>query len=110
MKPVSAQYKMLAGISYFFWPISILIVATKLKKDRFLRFHGYQALFLGISGTVFYLVSGVFLRLIPGLGESLFNLLASAWIVMALFLAFRCLLGDYFKVPFIYDVAYWDME
>ncbi len=110
MKTVSAQHKLLAGMSYFFWPLSILIVATKLKKDCFLRFHGYQALFLGICGSVFYLVSGGFLRLIPGLGQLLFNLLASAWVLLATFLAVHCLLGKYFKVPLIYDVAHWNME
>lgn len=110
MKTVSARHKLLAGMSYFFWPLSILIVATKLKKDPFLRFHGYQALILGICGSVFYLVSGGFLRLIPGLGPSLFNLLASVWIVLAAFFAIRCLLGEYFKVPFIYHVAHWDMD
>jgi len=110
METVSARNKLLAGMAYFFWPLSILIVATKLKKNHFLRFHGYQALFLGICGSVFYLVSGGFLRLIPGLGQSLLNLMVSLWILWAAFLAFRCLLGKYFKVPFIYDVASWDME
>ena len=110
MKTVSARNKMLAGMAYFFWPFSILIVATKLKKDHFLRFHGYQALFLGICGSVFYLVSGGFLRLFPGWGQSLLNLMLSLWLVWAAFLAVRCLLGKYFKVPLIYEVAHWDME
>lgn len=110
MKTVSAQHKLLAGMSYFFWPLSILIVATKLKKDCFLRFHGYQALFLGICGSVFYLVCGGFLRLIPGSGQFLLNVLISVWIVLAVLLAVRCLLGEYFKVPLIYDVAHWNME
>jgi len=110
METVSVRNKLLAGMAYFFWPLSILIVATKLKKDQFLRFHGYQALILGICGSVFYLVSGGFLRLIPGLGQSLLNLMVSVWLLWAAFLAFRCLLGNYFKVPLIYDVAHWDME
>lgn len=110
MKTVSIRHKLLAGMAYFFWPLSILIVATKLKKDHFLRFHGYQALILGICGSVFYLVSGCFLGMIPGLGDSLLNALAGIWLVLAFFLAVRCLLGDCFKVPFVYHVAYWDMD
>jgi uncharacterized membrane protein len=110
MKTVSVRHKILAVIAYFFWPFSILIVATKLKKDQFLRFHGYQALILGICGSVFYLVSECFLRMIPGLGHSLFNLLAYFWVCLAVFLAFRCWLGECFKVPFVYHVAHWDMD
>jgi uncharacterized membrane protein len=104
MKTVSVRHKILAVIAYFFWPFSILIVATKLKKDQFLRFHGYQALILGICG------SECFLRMIPGLGHSLFNLLAYFWVCLAVFLAFRCWLGECFKVPFVYHVAHWDMD
>ncbi|MGE5583061.1 MAG: DUF4870 domain-containing protein [Bacillota bacterium] len=110
MEIVSTEYRILGSISYLFWPLSILIVATRLKKDRFLRFHGYQALFLGIFGSVLWLVGGALLRIIPLFGVLAFNILVVVWFLFLLLLTYRCFLGEYFKIPLIYDLAQGNME
>ena len=110
MQTMSSEQKILAGISYCFWPLSLFVIFTQLKKERFLRFHCYQSLFLGISSTVGYLVIGGILRIIPFIGIFVFNLLIIVWFLFVVFLCFRCLQGDYFRVPLIYDLAQSNME
>ncbi len=110
MKKTILEYRILGSISYLIWPVSILIVATGYKKDEFLRFHGYQALYLGIFGSVLWLVGGALLRIIPVIGLFTFNILMIGWILFLVLLAFRCLQGEYFKIPLIYDLAQGVME
>jgi len=110
MEVRSIESKMLAGISYIIWPLSLLIVLTLLKKDRFLRFHGYQALFLGLLSFVLYLVGGAFLRVIPVIGPLTYRMVVLLWFLFVLFLGYRCLSGDYFRIPVIYEMAQGYME
>lgn len=110
MEIVSIEYRFLGSFSYLIWPLSLFIVATRLKKDRFLRFHGYQALFLGIFGSVLWLVGGAFLRVIPVIGVLVFNILVIIWVLFLLLLMYRCFQGEYFKIPLIYDLAQGNME
>jgi uncharacterized membrane protein len=110
METLSTEYRILGSISYLVWPISLLIVLTTFKKDRFLRFHGYQALYLGILGTVLWLVGGALLRVIPVFGVALFNILATIWFLFLLLLTYRCFQGEYFRVPLVYDLAQRNME
>ena len=110
METVNNESKWLAGFSYLFWPLSLAIVATRLKKERFLRFHGYQALFLGICGSVVYLVAGPVIRLIPVFGGAIMRTAVIFWLLLIIYLAYRCTLGEYFKVPLIYDLAQGNME
>ncbi|HOJ77358.1 MAG TPA: DUF4870 domain-containing protein [Bacillota bacterium] len=107
---ITHEYRLLAAFSYLFWPFSLLLVLTMYKKDRFLRFHGYQALFLGICGTVFYLVGGGLLYIIPFFGVLINKALLIVWFIFTLLLAFRCFQGEKFKIPVIYDLAYGVME
>lgn len=110
MEIVNNESKWLAGCSYLFWPVSLAIVTTRLKKERFLRYHGYQALFLGICGSVCYLVAGPMIRMIPVFGRSALQAAVILWMMLVIYLAYRCLLGEYFKVPLIYDLAQGNME
>lgn len=107
---INAEYRILAGIAYCIWPLSILIVATTMKREKFLRYHGYQALFLGICLSVGYLVIGAFLKFIPLIGPLTLNLIKLLWFLLVLFLGYRCFIGDYFRVPLIYDLAQGTME
>ncbi|HYH03495.1 MAG TPA: DUF4870 domain-containing protein [Bacillota bacterium] len=101
---IQKEYRWLAAVTYLVWPLSLLIVFTQLKSERFLRFHGYQSLALGISGLVLYLMLGLFFQLIPFFGWLLFNTLVILWFLFEIFLAFRCFQGELFRVPFIYDL------
>ncbi len=110
METLSTEYRLLGSISYLIWPLSLVIVLTTFKRDKFLRFHGYQALYLGILGSVLWLLGGPLLRIIPLFGFFLFNTLAIVWFLFLFLLCYRCYHGDYFKVPFIYDLAQRNME
>jgi uncharacterized membrane protein len=110
METLSTEYRILGSISYLVWPVSLLIVLTTFKKDKFLRFHGYQSLYLGIFGSVLWLVGGALLRIIPLIGILVFNCLAVAWFLLLLLLTYRCFHGEYFRVPLIYDLAQGNME
>jgi uncharacterized membrane protein len=110
MSEVRSEHRCLAASAYLVWPVGFLIVLTRLKSEPFLRFHGYQALFLGLSGLVAYLMLGLCLQVIPFFGTLLFHSLAVLWFFLEIFLAYRCLQGDYFHVPLIYELAKGVME
>ena len=110
MEIISTEYRLLGSISYLVWPLSLIIVFTTFKKDKFLRFHGYQALYLGILGSVLWLVGGALLRIIPIVGVLIFNILAFIWLLFLLLLTYRSFQGEYFRVPLIYDLAQGNME
>jgi uncharacterized membrane protein len=110
METLSTEYRILGSVSYIIWPLSLLIVLTTFKKDKFLRFHGYQALYLGILGSVLWLVGGALLRVIPIFGVLAFDVLATIWFLFLLLLTFRCFHGEYFRVPLVYDLAQGNME
>jgi uncharacterized membrane protein len=110
MSNIKSEFRLLAALAYLFWPVSLLIVMTRLKGERFLRYHGYQGFFLGICGFVVYLVVGIFLRIIPFFGMLLTNSLALLWFFLMIFLAYRSLKGEVFRIPVIYDLAKGVME
>lgn len=110
MNRIPREHRWLAAVSYLVWPISLLIVLSRLKADPFLRFHCHQALALGSSGLVLYLMLGLFLQLIPYMGRFLFNFLIVLWFCFKLLLALRCLQGEKFRIPLIYDLMWGVME
>jgi uncharacterized membrane protein len=110
METVSTEYRLLGSISYLIWPLSLVIVFTTFKKDKFLRFHGYQTLYLGILGSVLWLVGGALLRVIPVIGILVFNGLAIIWFLFLFLLCYRCFHGEYFRIPLVYDLAQRNME
>lgn len=110
MEVLQMEHKILAGISYLIWPLCLLVILTNLKKIRFLRFHAYQTLFLGLVGFVLYLVVGAFLGLIPVVGGILLKIAVVLWISFQIYFFYCCLQGEYFKIPLIYDLAQGNME
>lgn len=110
MNALSFKYRTLAACSYLIWPVSLALVLTTYRRDRFLRFHGYQALYFGLCSSVIYLVVGGFLQIIPIVGNLLFNCLILIWLVFVVLLMRRCWHGDFFRVPLIYDLARGVME
>ncbi|HOP75422.1 MAG TPA: DUF4870 domain-containing protein [Bacillota bacterium] len=110
MTEVSREYRILAGLAYLLWPVSLLLVLTAYKRDRFLRYHGYQALYFGLCCTVFHLVVGGFLQIIPVFGILIYKALVMAWLLFLLLLLYRTFQGELFRVPLIYDLAQGVME
>ena len=69
-----APTPILAALAYPVWIIAIVIIASDMKRNKFMAFHGWNALLWGISYVVVSIavgiVSGV-LHSLPGLGSAL---------------------------------------
>ncbi len=110
MEELNPEWRFLMALAYPIWPVSLVFILTGLRKERFIRYHGYQSLYLGICSTVLYLVVGMFLKVIPLVGGALVTVAVWFWFIFVIYLAIRCWQGDYFKVPLIYELAQGIME
>lgn len=93
-----------AGLSYFFWPVLPLIIYLMEPDNRFVRFHALQSLILGLGMLVVAVVAFV-LRIVP-----VFGALAS----MALWIGFAALViwgivsaftGQWKRLPVVGEMA-----
>ena len=111
---VPSQFKdnLLAALAYTFIPAVIFVLLEPFKRNRFIRFHSYQSIFL----TVATIVSAFALRilysilaLIPVVGYLMAWLaLAVAvlgWGILWLVLLVKALQGQTFQLPLIGSLA-----
>jgi uncharacterized membrane protein len=93
-----------AGLSYFFWPVLPLIIYLLETENRFVRFHALQSLILGL-GMLVVAIAAFVLRFVP-----LFGALAS----MALWIGFAALViwgivsaftGQWKRLPVVGEMA-----
>lgn len=97
--PESDSNKILAALGYVFWLIALIMVLTDPgKKDPFVRYHAWQALFFGIALII--------IGLVPFIGWLAAFVL---WIV-GVYFAIQTYSGKYFEVPVIYGLAKKYME
>jgi uncharacterized membrane protein len=106
--------KVAAGLSYLVGIIGLIFFFIE-KQNRFVRFHALQAILLGVSAAVVYIVlvilgvasafidqSGALTGLIFGLGSLvIWGVAVIGWLI-GMINAFQ---GKYFKLPFIGDYA-----
>ncbi|MFL5656421.1 MAG: DUF4870 domain-containing protein [Ktedonobacteraceae bacterium] len=106
--------KVAAGLSYLVGIIGLIFFFIE-KQNRFVRFHALQAILLGVSAAVVYIVlvilgvasafidqSGALTGLIFGLGSLVvWGVAVIGWLI-GMINAFQ---GKYFKLPFIGDYA-----
>lgn len=98
---VAQEDKILLLLSYPIWIIAgLIIILTDKKKNSFLAFHGYQAIFLGIAlfvvGTVLNIILGITIILIVFMPLVWLGLWIYQW-----FLGFKAMQGEYVNVPVI---------
>ena len=103
----------LAGaLAYTFIGAIIFLLVERFKKNRFIRFHSFQSIFLAVGGVAIGIALRlifVVLSLIPLLGQLLVLLISMGaflgivilWIVLLL----KALQGEAFKLPFIGEFA-----
>lgn len=93
-----------AGLSYFFWPVLPLVIYLVESENRFVRFHSLQSLILGVGALIVGAVAFV-LSFIP-----FFGWLAS----LALWIGFLALMiwgivsgftGQWTRLPLVGEVA-----
>jgi uncharacterized membrane protein len=112
--PVGILTENVAGaLAYFtFIPAVVFILVDPYNKDRFVRFHSFQCIFLWVTGLLIAValrVVGLILYIIPVLGHLLVWLIAMVVILGAvviwLVLTVKALQGEAFKLPVIGDLA-----
>ena len=91
-----------ALLAYLLWiPAILWLVMEPYNKDRFIRFHSFQALFLGLAWVALSIV----LTMIPILGWLLLLFLPFAGIIVAIFCAYKAYKNEWFKIPVIGEMA-----
>lgn len=99
--------RLLAALSYPIWIIALVIILTDMKKDSFMRQHGWTALFWGIAWFVLYFVLMI-LSALPFLGFGvtiLFPFLGLAWLILSIYYAVQAYNGKVFSIPIVSDWA-----
>ena len=100
----------LAYVSFI--PAVVFLLLDPYNKNRFVRFHSFQSIFLWVTGLLIAVVLrsvGLLLYIIPVLGHLLVWLIAMVVILGAvviwLVLMVKSLQGEAFKLPIIGDLA-----
>lgn len=111
---VSREDRLLAALCYPFWPLAFLILnlSPVLKRQRFLRYHSFQAFFLGMAiwlglvvlGTAASFV-GRFLWPIGFLYFLLNKVLGLGALLLTAWCSFKAWQGDYVTLPYVTDFA-----
>lgn len=112
MATAAGENRLLAALGYPIWIVALVVVVTDLKKDPFLRYHGWQALFWGLAWFVLWVglsVVGLVLSAVPFLGALVSFLtgvvLWLAWLVLSVLFAVRAYQGERFEVPVVANWA-----
>ncbi|MEK7143079.1 MAG: DUF4870 domain-containing protein [Patescibacteria group bacterium] len=88
----------LAGLLCYIWIIGLVFLL--ISKDKFVRFHAYQSLFLGITFAVLVIVSA-FIPIINFFTWLLWPL----YIVLVVIMMVKANSGEKYKLPLIGDWA-----
>lgn len=101
-------------LSYILWPVACIffLIFDPYNKNRFVRFHAFQGLFLGIAG--FALAFGLsvvtsILSLIPAIGWILgilaWTFLGVCYFGIAILMMYKAYNGQWSRIPWIGDLA-----
>ncbi|HVA00556.1 MAG TPA: hypothetical protein VMV34_02775 [Terriglobia bacterium] len=103
-----------ALLCYIFWPIIcvLFLILEPYNKDKFVRFHAFQALFLGLFSiglAIGLVILTTILALIPVLGWILNFLVWIAYAVgifgLVIFLMYKAYNGEEYMVPWVGKLA-----
>jgi uncharacterized membrane protein len=110
--PVSGlQSNIAGGLCYLLGFVSgIFFLATEpYKRDRFVRFHAFQSIFLSVAWIAAYVALGIFLSILPGvfwrLGWMLHTVVSLGFFCLWVFLMYKAYNHEEFKLPVIGDLA-----
>ena len=105
--------KIAGALAYFsFVPAIVFLLVEPYKRNRFVRFHAFQSLFLSASAlavAVLLWLLGKILYIVPVIGHLLIFLIsvvvALAVLVIWAVLLIKAYQGESFKLPILGDVA-----
>jgi uncharacterized membrane protein len=109
-RPASSDQsnRLLAALAYPIWIIALIIVLTDMKKDPYMRTHGWTALFWAVAWLIIWVALQILVR-IPFLGWLLFLtggfLLWLVWLVLSIYYAVQAYNGRTFTIPVVSDWA-----
>lgn len=109
---VSQENPVLACLCYIVGIIiAVIILATDMKKSRYMRFHAFQSLFLAVTFIVVWIVAFILmfiLAMVPGLGiiaPLIFPLIGLAVLVLCIVLAVKAYNKEELELPVITQMA-----
>jgi len=111
--PVGPKDNFIAAAAYLtFLPAIIFVLVEPFKRNRFVRFHSFQSIFLAAATIVAAIAMRILysvLALIPGLGYLLAWLTSTvvllAWGILWILLLVKALQGETFRLPWIGNLA-----
>jgi uncharacterized membrane protein len=100
--PADTSKRLLAALAYPIWVIALIILLTDLKKDPFMRHHGWLALFWAIAWLVIYTVWNIGASL-PHLHWLflVYPVLWPAFIVLSLYYAIQAYNAREVSIPIV---------
>jgi uncharacterized membrane protein len=112
-KPSQLKDNFIAALAYVtFIPAVVFVLVEPFKRNRFVRFHSFQSIFLAVAtiliGIAMRIIYSV-LVLIPVLGFLLAWLATAVavlgWVILWLVLLVKALQGETFRLPVIGSLA-----
>lgn len=105
--------KLLAALSYITCiPAIFFVLVEPFKRNRFIRFHSFQSIFLAVAAVVVAIAMRILyslFALIPRVGYLLAWLTSAVllfgWFILWLVLLIKALQGETFKLPWIGNLA-----
>ena len=94
--------RLLAALAYPIWIIGLIIVLTDMKKDAFMRIHGWTSLFWGIAWVIVYVAIGI---IAPFTGFFLVNIARLVYLILSIYYAVQTYQGKSFTIPVVSDWA-----
>ena len=102
------QDKVAAALCYVtFIPAILALVIDPYRRRRFVRFHSFQSIFFFVATAILLAILGLLVPLILGhlLTVLLLMLFGLGWSILWLVLVAKALLGEYFMLPRLGDLA-----
>jgi len=111
--PVPSKDRLTAALAYVtFFPAIIFVLIEPFKRNRFVRFHSFQAILFAVATILAAITMRVLypvLVLIPVLGYLLAWLAMAVgvlgWVILWLVLLVKVLQGETFRLPWIGSLA-----
>jgi len=91
-----------ALLSYLFGGILGIVILIMERENKFVRFHGMQAVLLWLV----YLVVAFVVNIIPFISGILASMLSTLATLIVIFMMYKSFRGEIFKLPVIGEVAY----
>ena len=97
--------KLLAALAYPIWIVALIIILTDMKKNPFMRHHGWTALFWGLAWLVIFIGMNIITSIVGFLGFLSGGLLQLVWFIASLYYAFQAYNGKENTIPVVSDLA-----